>query len=309
LITIILTTLNSEKYVSKSVQSCLDQSLSDLELLIVDGGSTDRTLEIIAGFQDPRIRVINQAGNTGKLPGAINLGLANARGEYITWTQDDCWYELDAMETMLNFLIDHPDVSLVYADYLEVDDAGAPIKYQAVHPPEDILIDDVIRVCFLMRRQVYNAIGPQEPKYHPVHEVPWRVKVVKRFKISPLHRQLMVYIVRDGSLTGQFGNRQLRWMTSKILLDEGIIDQKVYKECLSQAEMDQAFIEFIDHGNYGGFWKYAISGIRLNPRWLMNRGLLKFMLISIMPTRDKFREVQEARTRKLPLGGGIGNNQ
>jgi glycosyltransferase involved in cell wall biosynthesis len=291
-VTIILTTLNSEKFIVRSINRCLHQSYREIELLIVDGGSNDRTIQIVEEFHDTRIRIIHQANNIGKLPGAINLGLENGLGEFITWTQDDCWYEPNAIETMLNYLNEHLEVSLVYADYMDVDESGKQIKYQTVHPPEDILNDDVIRVCFLLRREVYETIGPQEPKYHPVHEVPWRAKVAKRFTISPLHKPLMNYVVREGSLTGRIGNRQLRWMSSKILLDEGFMDLRMYRNSLSQADMHQAFIEFIDNGNYKHFWKYALSSIRLNWRCLFNRGILKFMIISFLPMRGKFREHQ-----------------
>src|SRR4029079_525295 len=98
LISIVLTTLNSERYLARAVASCLGQTCADLELLIVDGGSTDRTLDIVATITDPRLRLIHQAGNAGKLPGAINLGLAEARGNLLTWAQADCWYEPNAFE-------------------------------------------------------------------------------------------------------------------------------------------------------------------------------------------------------------------
>ena len=111
LVSIITTTLNSEKFLSCSIESCLNQTHQDLELIIVDGGSNDRTLEIISGFDDDRIRLIHQDGNLGKLPGAINLGLKNAFGEYITWMQDDAWYENDAIETMASFLEGNPEIS------------------------------------------------------------------------------------------------------------------------------------------------------------------------------------------------------
>ncbi len=202
------------------------------------------------------------------------------------------------IETLLTYLNEHPQVDLVYADYWDVDETGKPIKYQSVHPPEDILFDDVIRVCFLMRKEVYEKIGPQNPKHHPVHEVPWRIKVSRYFKISPLHIPLLNYIVREGSLTGKIGNRNLWWMTSKILLEEGVYDQNMYKMSLAQAEMNQAFIEFIDHGDYHAFWKYAFSGIRLNWRYLLDRGILKYLMISFLPQREIFREDKRKELRE-----------
>lgn len=289
LVTVILTTLNSERFVVRSIESCLNQTHQNLELLIVDGGSQDRTLEILGSYNDTRIRIIHQEDNTGKLPGALNLGMAHARGEFITWAQDDSWYELNAIETMLEYLNSHPDVGLVYCDYWDVDEAGNPLRYQKVHPPEDILVDDVIRQCFLFRREVYDTIGPQDTKYHPVHEVPWRIRVANAFKIQPLHVPLMYYGLHPGSLTGRIGGWQLQRMMADALLQEGHLDNAAYNLRIAQFDIDQAYDEYILQGNYRAFWRYALSGIWRNWRNLGNRGLWKLMLMSLSPVRDKYR--------------------
>ena len=80
------------------------------------------TLAILETYQDSRIRVIHQPENSGKLPGALNLGMAQAYGEFITWTQDDSWYESEAIETMLAELQKEPDLALVYTDFWIVDE-------------------------------------------------------------------------------------------------------------------------------------------------------------------------------------------
>src|SRR5437016_3657116 len=89
LVSIVLTTLNGARYLRESIDSCLGQTYRNIELIVVDGGSTDGTLDIVASYYDPRLRLIHQEHNEGKLPGAINLGLADARGELLTWMQDD----------------------------------------------------------------------------------------------------------------------------------------------------------------------------------------------------------------------------
>lgn len=185
LVSIITTTLNSEKFLSRSIESCLNQTHQDLELIIVDGGSNDRTFEIIRSFDDPRIRLIHQVDNRGRLPGAINLGMKNARGDYLTWMQDDAWYESDAIETMASFLEVNTEISHVYTDYWEVDEIGSLISYQRVSEPKIFDRGDVVRVCFLFRRQIYETIGSQETRYFPVHDVPWRYRASQELT-SPL---------------------------------------------------------------------------------------------------------------------------
>jgi glycosyltransferase involved in cell wall biosynthesis len=265
LVSIILTTLNSERFVARSIESCLNQTHASLELIVVDGGSQDRTLDILNSYNDSRIRVIHQRGNMGKLPGAINLGMANARGDFITWAQDDCWYEQNAVETMLQFLNNHPSVALVYTDYWDVDETGARIRYQLVNPPSFMLVEDVVRQCFLFRREVYHRIGPQETKYFPVHEVPWRMRVASCFEIQPLHMALMYYTLHPNSLTGRYRSAfEPQHLAAKALLREGYLNAKSYRRRLARIHIDEAFDEFILKGNFSAFKSHAFAGVKLD---------------------------------------------
>jgi glycosyltransferase involved in cell wall biosynthesis len=290
LVSIILTTLNSERFVARSIESCLDQTHTNLEFLIVDGGSLDGTLDVVNSCNDSRIRVIHQQGNEGKLPGAINIGMAHANGDFVTWTQDDCWYERNAIQTMLQYLNDHPRVGLVYADYWDVDESGTRIRYQFVNPPSSILVDDVVRQCFLMRREVYHRIGPQDTQYFPVHEVPWRMRVASCFEIQPLHIPLMYYTLQSNSLTGRYRSAyELQYLAANALLREGYLNAKSYRHRLARIHIDEAFDEFILKGNFSTFKSHAFAGVKLDLRWLSNRGLWKLFIMSLLPARNKFR--------------------
>ena len=95
-VSIILTAFNEEKYIRQAIESILSQTLDDLELIVVNDGSTDNTLDIINGFDDERIKIINQE-NSG--PGASrNKALKQAQGEYIMYLDGDDWYRKDAVE-------------------------------------------------------------------------------------------------------------------------------------------------------------------------------------------------------------------
>jgi glycosyltransferase involved in cell wall biosynthesis len=291
LITIILTTLNSEKFLARSLESCLDQTYPNLELLIVDGGSTDRTLGIISSYDDPRIHIIHQKGNTGKLPGALNLGMVHAEGKFITWTQDDCWYKPCAIEVMHGFLKEHQDVALVYSDYWFVDEFEQPIRYQRVGKPEKIADGgDIIGQSFLFKREVYDLIGPQDECYFPVHEVPWRIRISQRFEIQPLHRSLMYYTVHESSLTGRIGHWQLQYMVAVSLMKEGVWDRREYRRRIAKIHMDHAYDAFVLQGDYWQFWEHLVRAAMLVPQTLSNLGTWKLMLKSFLPNRQTLRQ-------------------
>ena len=94
-VSIILTAFNEERYIKKAIESILNQTFTDLELIVVNDGSTDNTLDIINGFDDERIVVISQE-NMG--PGASrNRALKLAKGKYVMYIDGDDWYCEDAV--------------------------------------------------------------------------------------------------------------------------------------------------------------------------------------------------------------------
>ena len=99
-ISVILPVYNGEKYIKKAIQSVLSQTLTDFELIIVNDGSTDGTLDIINEFIDNRITLINQK-NLG--PGASrNRALKQVTGEYVMYLDADDWYCREALEIAYN---------------------------------------------------------------------------------------------------------------------------------------------------------------------------------------------------------------
>src|SRR5260370_21281200 len=90
-VSVVLPAFNAERYVTQTIQSGLDQSFADLELIIVNDGSTDRTEHLIRAFHDPRVKYFVQ-DNQGP-SAARNTGLAHCTGTYVAFVDnDDIWY-------------------------------------------------------------------------------------------------------------------------------------------------------------------------------------------------------------------------
>lgn len=91
---------NAEKTIVRAIDSVLKQTYSNIELLIINDGSTDNTREIVSKYRDSRVALINQ-GNKG-LSGARNTGLENIKGEYVTFLDSDDWCEADFVERLIS---------------------------------------------------------------------------------------------------------------------------------------------------------------------------------------------------------------
>lgn len=110
LVTVVLPTYNGSQYVEQAINSILAQTHTDLEVLVIDDGSTDRTCEVITAVTDPRLSLIRQA-NTG-VAGARNAGLNRARGELVAFLdQDDAWLPQKLSRQIAVF--DDPAIGLV----------------------------------------------------------------------------------------------------------------------------------------------------------------------------------------------------
>jgi glycosyltransferase involved in cell wall biosynthesis len=111
LISVILPVYNTEKYIAEAVQSILDQTFADFELLIINDASTDKTLDIISSFDDERIKIINNEVNL-KVVKCLNIGLEAATGKFIArMDADDVAYK-ERLQVQLDFFKANPDVAL-----------------------------------------------------------------------------------------------------------------------------------------------------------------------------------------------------
>lgn len=103
LVSIIIPIYNGEKWLKESVSSAMEQSYKNIEIILVDDGSTDKSLELCHSFEyDNRIRVIHKSN--GGQASARNVGLKEARGKYIQFLDCDDTLELGAIEIALNFM-------------------------------------------------------------------------------------------------------------------------------------------------------------------------------------------------------------
>lgn len=103
---------NTEKYLNESIRSILNQTYKNFELLIIDDGSTDNSLDIIKSFKDNRIKLYENKVNKG-LPYTRNLALTLANGEYIAFMDSDDISELNRLKVQVKFLDENPEYNVI----------------------------------------------------------------------------------------------------------------------------------------------------------------------------------------------------
>jgi len=111
-ISVIVTAYNRVAMVGDAIASVLRQTMADFELIVVDDGSTDRTVEIVKAIDDPRIRLIVHEWNRG-VQHARNSGLEAARGEYVAWLDSDDLARPRRLEIEADYLDAHPEIAMI----------------------------------------------------------------------------------------------------------------------------------------------------------------------------------------------------
>jgi glycosyltransferase involved in cell wall biosynthesis len=111
LVSVIMPAYNAASFIRESMSSILNQTYKNIELVVIDDGSTDATANIVSSFRDQRIVLINRSQNSG-LAAARNEGLARATGDYIAWLDSDDISSPNRLHTQMRFLAHRPDIAI-----------------------------------------------------------------------------------------------------------------------------------------------------------------------------------------------------
>lgn len=164
LVSVILPVFNGEDYLSESIDSILNQSYTNFEIIVVNDASTDCTQQILDVYKDPRIKTIVNASNL-KLPRSLNAGFKQATGKLHTWTSHDNIMEFDFLETLVRE-IQVTGADFVYTNYKIINSQGDHVTTAMVEGPENLVAGNCIGASFCYKEKIFNELsGYSEDKY------------------------------------------------------------------------------------------------------------------------------------------------
>ncbi|MDH3844159.1 MAG: glycosyltransferase, partial [Myxococcales bacterium] len=160
-VTVYVTNYNYGRYLRQSIESVLNQTLKDIELIIIDDGSSDESSQMLGDYEGmENVFVIFQEQRG--LTKASNLALKMARGDYIVRLDADDYFVLDALESLATVLDQSPDVVMVFPDYFEVDESGTIVAEVRRHDfgREVTLLDQPAHgACTMFRRSAMLKVN------------------------------------------------------------------------------------------------------------------------------------------------------
>jgi glycosyltransferase involved in cell wall biosynthesis len=232
LVSVIIPVYNAEKYIAATLRSVLDQTYQNFELLIIDDGSPDRSIEICRQFTDPRIKIICQE-NQG-VAAARNQGIREAQGEYIAFLDaDDLWLPTK-IEKHVNHLESSKSVGVSYSYSTLIDATDKPLGLYQLPQTHDItpvnfLLRDPIGSGsnLIARSAVLTAIKfpveingvvtqcyfDEDRQLNPSEDTEcWlRMSIKSDLKFEGIPEVLIQYRLHSGSFSHQFEKKTASW--------------------------------------------------------------------------------------------------
>jgi glycosyltransferase involved in cell wall biosynthesis len=167
-VSIVTPSFNQARYLEATIQSVLSQDYPRIEYILVDGGSTDGSLEIIKKYSDRLAWWVSEKdrGQTD----AINKGFAHAKGGIFAWINSDDTYEPRAVGQAVRYFLDHPEVGMLYADCNYINEAGQVIgQFPAAQTDLALLRRGYVHIpqqTMFFRADLWNQIGPLDPSFY-----------------------------------------------------------------------------------------------------------------------------------------------
>lgn len=205
-ITIITPSFNQGMFIEQTIQSVLDQNYQNLEYIVVDGGSTDNTLQILKKYEG-KLNWFSEKDNGQS--DAINKGLKMATGDIVAWLNSDDFYLPNAIQKVISYFENHKNAMWVTGDYKIVDEKGKRIQ-SFVQQYKNILRSLPFRSVLYManyinqpstfwRKSLLSEVGYINESYHLCMDYDLWLRIYKQYPLHTISSPLSAFRIHSTS--------------------------------------------------------------------------------------------------------------
>jgi glycosyltransferase involved in cell wall biosynthesis len=247
-VSVVVATYNYGRYLAGALESALGQTFSDLEVIVVDDGSTDDTAQVAARFtSDPRVSYV-RTEHVGQ-PGAKNIGIRRARAPLVAFLDaDDVWMP-DKLERQLPLFESAARPAVVFSERIQIDAEGRPlVSPQPSFPRGQVLAEIFLDnfICFssvVVRRDVFESAGVFDESLALAIDYDLWLRVATRYSFDYVAAPLVKYRVGHPNLSSRVEERLL----TVLRIMERFLDECGGRRLLSPARVRRAYAQTYCH--------------------------------------------------------------
>ena len=247
-VSVIIPTYNREKTILRALQSVLDQTYTNIEVLVIDDGSTDGTADIVNGVNDERVKYIVLEKNDGP-SNARNMGVQMAEGEWIAFQDsDDCWHK-DKLEVQMAYAKEHPEYSMIYCMYNAILESGERLIIPPkpwINPMEGNMVKTLLQrnmigaPTVVAKKDAFLKIGGFDTSYKALEDWDFAIRFTLENEIGFVTEALIdCYVSNSGvsSNTGAYYEARCKMLGQykNVMIQENVLET-VMQDILLRAQ-------------------------------------------------------------------------
>jgi glycosyltransferase involved in cell wall biosynthesis len=298
-ISVVIPAYNAELTIKETIESVQQQTFSDIELIVINDGSTDRTLELLQSIKDQRLRIFSY--ENGGLSVARNRGISRVTGEFIAFLDADDLWIADKLESQLAVLEEHPEAGVAYSWTYFIDEHGKSLfPGTRIFCEGNVHADLLVRNFLLngsnplIRRQAVESVGEFNPTFPHFADWDYWLRLASSWHFAVVPKYQVFY--RQSS----------RSMSSKVdgIKEAGLL---MIEKAFQSAPLDLQFLKdkslsifhqycadlYLQHStDLNGIRQVGQNlwvAIRLQPQTLLDKNtqrlLIKFLLRRVLPPK------------------------
>jgi len=244
-ISVVIPNYNYAHFLGECMQSVIDQTFTDWEMIVVDDGSTDNSREVVEDFieryPDKRIRYIYKEDGPSGTPAAVNLGIKNMEGKYFAWLSSDDIYMPKKLEVQFDYMEKNPWVAFTHTHFFIINGEGSITgKGGTTYLDYDRIVFDLLKGCningntVLIRKEIFEGLGlfrendkeydNEYPEIYRATEYEKWIEIAMNYRIEVIPQCLHKYREHKKNIASYDRNKQMTDIVAKRVIEKSQIE-------------------------------------------------------------------------------------
>lgn len=257
LVSVLMVNYNHADTIEQSIRSVLEQTYSKLQLIIVDDGSTDNSVEIINSIEDPRIEVYEEKENK-QICAVTNIGMKKVRGEYFARIDSDDLWEKNKLELQVEYLKEHPEhkICFTHVSIIDENDQVIDSELEKLYAVDYERQEEWLETFFflgnclpmtsvLMTTKIMVEIGDFNIAYRQLHDFDYWIRIAKRYPMAVIPKKL----ARIRRYESETNNSNISEKNTTRTYNEYVDIRRHFFDEMSDEVLKKTFGKYFKNGN------------------------------------------------------------